>query len=326
MEQDPYNALRGFCRELGFDNGWTEAVCTESNSRLVNCNHGDFPAWRAALEGLPPTLPVIDLDQAAPRFGDCPESRDTIRNQLMALHPWRKGPLNIAGVEIDTEWRSDWKWSRVAPHVELRGNKVLDIGCGNGYYGWRMLGAGADLVIGIDPTWVYVMQWLACRHFAGNQPNFVLPLAIEDLPALPVAFDSVFSMGVLYHRRDPTRHLSRLHDLLRPAGTLVLETLVLPDSQASEELSPTGRYARMRNVWAIPGCERLTERLTAWVNSAGFAAVKIVHLGETTPEEQRSTEWMTFESLAQSLDPTDGSQTLEGYPAPRRAVLIARKD
>ena len=34
---------------------------------------------------------------------------------------------------------------------------------------------------------------------------------------------------------------------------------------------------------------------------------------------------MTTESLADFLDPHDSGKTLEGYPAPLRAVLVARK-
>ncbi|MEW8068099.1 MAG: DUF1698 domain-containing protein, partial [Candidatus Thiodiazotropha endolucinida] len=45
----------------------------------------------------------------------------------------------------------------------------------------------------------------------------------------------------------------------------------------------------------------------------------------TTIEEQRATEWMRFESLADYLDPADRSLTIEGYPAPRRAVFVARQ-
>jgi tRNA (mo5U34)-methyltransferase len=47
----------------------------------------------------------------------------------------------------------------------------------------------------------------------------LLPLGIEQLPALN-AFDTVFSMGVLYHRRSPLDHLWQLKDQLvrRRAG------------------------------------------------------------------------------------------------------------
>ena len=240
----------------------------------------------------------------------------------MELHPWRKGPLQLAGMKIDSEWRSDWKWDRVAPHVELEGCRILDIGSGNGYFGLRMLGAGARLVIGIDPTLLYFMQWMACRHFSGDIPNYVLPLGVEDLPDGPAGVDVVFSMGVLYHRKDPEHHLARLNSLLAKRGsTLVLETLVLPMGSGDSVLNPRERYARMRNVWAIPGIGRLEK----WVRSAGFRTVEVVDVTATGTREQRSTDWMRFESLDKALDPKDASKTVEGYPAPVRALVIAEK-
>ncbi|MBR9800034.1 MAG: DUF1698 domain-containing protein, partial [Gammaproteobacteria bacterium] len=41
--------------------------------------------------------------------------------------------------------------------------------------------------------------------------------------------------------------------------------------------------------------------------------------------EQRATDWMTYHSLSDFLDPADPSLTREGHPAPRRAVLIATR-
>ncbi|MDX1554394.1 MAG: DUF1698 domain-containing protein, partial [Xanthomonadales bacterium] len=131
----------------------------------------------------------------------------------------------------------------------------------------------------------------------------------------------VFSMGVLYHRRNASAHLQRLYGLLRPGGTLVLESLVLPDEQAAEVLRPGARYARMRNVWAVPGCDRLLQ----WMTDAQFGEVEIVDVGWTETAEQRSTPWMTFESLEQALEPENLRRTIEGHPAPRRAVVIARR-
>ena len=52
--------------------------------------------------------------------------------------------------------------------------------------------------------------------------------------------------------------------------------------------------------------------------------VEVVDITPTTVLEQRATEWMRFESLEQALDPVDGSKTIEGLPAPVRAVVTAR--
>ncbi len=300
---------------------WVKSVCERAQLKLANNPHGDLPRWQRALQRLPAVPHELSFKGAMPALGETAENPQLLREALMELHPWRKGPFCLGGVCIDTEWRSDWKWARVEPHIRLCGHRVLDIGCGNGYFGLRMLAAGAELVVGIDPLLLYVMQWLACRHFSGDIANYVLPLGIEDLPDDPVAFDTVFSMGVLYHRKDPAHHLRRIHSLLRAGGTLVLETLVLPPQQQQDLLVPQARYARMRNVWAVPG----TERLLRWVHDAGFNETTLVDMTKTTIREQRSTAWMQFESLAETLDPVDQEKTVEGHPAPLRALLIARR-
>ncbi len=240
---------------------------------------------------------------------------------LQQLHPWRKGPYRLFDVMIDTEWRSDWKWRRLAPHISpLTGRTVLDVGCGSGYHCWRMAGAGARLVVGIDPSQKFLFQFQAVKKYLGQQPVFYLPLRSEDLPPALGRFDTVFSMGVLYHRRSPFEHLEELRQALRPGGELVLETLVIEGSR-HQVLVPGERYAQMRNVWFIPS----NEEILHWLERAGFKDQRLVDSNKTSTEEQRSTEWMRFHSLGNFLDPSDPGRTIEGYPAPRRACFIARR-
>ena len=313
----PYESLAGRWQQ----SVWLAEVCSLAHEKLRDHPHGDLQRWRKTLEKLPAVKTCATLDCPAPRLGTPVRKKEDLGAKLMGLHPWRKGPLQLAGVRIETEWRSDWKWERVAPHIDLRGHRVLDIGSGNGYFGLRMLGAGAEFVVGIDPTLLFVMQYFACRHFSGDIGNYVLPLGVEDLPNGPAGLDTVFSMGVLYHRKDPANHLNRIFSLLKDGGTMVLETLVLPKGGEENLMVPDGRYARMRNVWAIPG----TGRLLQWVEEAGFSEPSVVDITPTTTQEQRSTAWMTFESLEQALDPSDQSMTVEGLPAPVRAMVIARR-
>jgi tRNA (mo5U34)-methyltransferase len=308
-------------REFAQDDPWLLELCGTAEQVWDDMRHGDLARWERALAALPAVTATTLSDlTAAPQMRSQFPAAD-LRETLMQFHPWRKGPLRLGGQAIDTEWRSDWKWERLIPHVNLAGCRVLDIGCGNGYYGWRMLEAGASLVIGVDPTLVFVMQWLACRHFVGDQPNFVFPLGVEQLPEGTALFDYVFSMGVLYHRRDHIGHLSRIYSQLKPGGTAILETLVLPPEEAHNLLVPPGRYARMRNVWAIPGVSLVEQ----WLLKAGFEQLKRVDVTVTTTDEQRSTEWMHFESLDKVLDPSEPGLTVEGHPAPRRAIWVARR-
>lgn len=274
------------------------ATLRELPSRYSAVNHGDFERWRFALEQL-----------------DDPGTREAALRQLM---PWRKGPWTFGGINIDTEWRSDWKWSRLVPHLpDLGGRRVLDVGCGNGYFGWRLLEAGAGAVIGVDPALLYCMQHLAAARLLGDAHHWVLPLTLEEAPSDP-CFDLVLSMGVIYHRKDPVDHLRRLFACCRPGATVVLESLIV---RGEASLYPPGRYARMRNVSVVPSIPALRD----WLRGTGFDDPRLVDVTPTQIDEQRTTDWMPFESLREALDPADPSRTVEGHPAPVRAILLASR-
>lgn len=286
--------------------------------------HGNEARWDAALAALPagpvntfaPARAAITLGSAEELITD-PAG---FQQQLKAFSPWRKGPWQFFGTVIDTEWRSEWKWDRIVPHITaLSGRSVLDVGCGNGYYLFRMLGAGAGLAIGVDPTLLYLYQFAIAKRLVPQVPAFVLPFKSEQLPSFE-AFDTVFSLGVLYHRRSPEDHLAELMNFLRPGGELVLETLVVP-GDATTVLVPEDRYAQMANVWSLPS----TGALEAWLRRTGFENVRTVDVTRTTTNEQRATEWMTFQSLSDFLHPDNPDLTVEGLPAPRRAIVIANK-
>ena len=298
-------------------------LARQVSERFAPDTHGDMPRWQVALARLP------DLAVCGRSMGDrvtvhgqaTADQRTNLVEAFRALHPWRKGPFSLFGVDIDTEWRSDWKWQRVRPHLApLTGKRVLDVGCGNGYFGWRMLEAGADLVVGVDPTLVFCLQHQAVNHYMASTLNWVLPLRFEALPQPDQTggFDTVFSMGVVYHRRDPEAHVRALFEHTRPGGQVVLESLVVENGGP---LAPSGRYARMRNVHLIPDANRML----GWLSAAGFLEPQIVDVTPTSVEEQRSTAWMAFESLAEALDPVNPDLTVEGHPRPVRAIALARK-
>jgi tRNA (mo5U34)-methyltransferase len=302
---------------------WSRQLQQTLPKRLAADGHGKMAGWQKALQALPELTPShVELRDKV-EIGRAEDlghvSSEQFTEQLKAFHPWRKGPFSLLGVDIDTEWHSDWKWDRVLPHIQsLAGRKVLDVGCGNGYHGWRMLGEGADLVLGIDPTLISVMQYQVMQRYLSDQNHYVLPLGIEDVPTDLACFDSVFSMGVLYHRRSPLDHLIELRGCLRPGGELILETLIV-EGDEGKMLMPEGRYAKMRNVWFLP----TVATMLLWLRRCGFKKVECVDVNRTSIEEQRQTEWMTFESFADFLDPEDQTKTIEGYPAPLRAVFVA---
>lgn len=296
------------------------------DERYSNPKHGHFRDWKEVYENLTNHhASVTDFNADLVSVGkkeDISESeRADLENNLKLLSPWRKGPFSLFGVHIDTEWRSDWKWSRIKPHIDLKDKLILDVGCGNGYYALRMQGMGAKLVLGVDPSWHYVFQFYALQKYSSQaQKTYILPFSFDEFPQTVNIFDCVFSMGVLYHRRDPIIHLKQLHSILSSTGELVLETLII-DADNEDVLIPKERYANMRNVWAVPS----VSTLKSWLSQAGFSTIKVLDITATTKEEQRQTKWMTRFSLEQALNPDNHELTIEGYPAPLRATLIAHK-
>ena len=307
------------------DYGLTSLAPLIEESTLEQIKHGDFKKWREHLLRLPAisasTLSCSDTIRIG-SDSDCDAAtRAQLEQHLREFIPWRKGPFNVFGVEVDSEWKCNLKWDRLQTRIaSLQGQAVLDVGCGNGYYGFRMLEAGADLVIGIDPHIHYVAQFWALKHFVPDLPIFVLPVALEGLPLPLEKFDTVFSMGVLYHRSSPIDHLMQLKQCLKPGGQLILETLYV-DGPEGYSLTPGARYARMSNVWFVPSIATALQ----WLQRCGFAEAEVIDQSRTSEHEQRQTPWMPFESLADALDASDQEKTIEGLPAPSRVVIVAHR-
>ncbi len=292
--------------------------------RFAASAHGDIGTWRAVIDQMPDIADATTILNSPAVTVESPSVEPALRNEvrdlLLQLKPWRKGPFSIHGIDVDSEWRSNLKWDRLENEVApLADRRVLDVGCGNGYYGFRMTGGGAQLVVGIDPMLLFVFQFMTLNHFLAVPSVVVLPLRLNELPDSRNFFDTTFSMGVLYHQREPLEHLAALRTTLRAGGELVLETLIIPGAKSLVR-EPGGRYARMRNVWHLPTATALED----WLREVGFRDIRLVDVTATTVLEQRSTEWMPFESLAEALDPDDPGRTIEELPAPTRALFICK--
>jgi len=304
---------------------WLNSLATQVEHTITHANNGHMTTWQEILRSLPIAVPSkTNLNRDCIQIGSREDLDQRQRHELefllKKLSPWRKGPFELFNIHIETEWRSDWKWNRLAPHITpLNDRVVLDVGCGSGYHCWRMAGEQAKVVIGIDPSLLFMTQFQAVQHFINRQNVIFLPFTLENMPNNLPIFDTVFSMGVLYHRRSPFDHLLHLRKLLKPKGELVLETLVI-DGNANI-LTPENRYAKMNNVWCIPS----NDVILGWLKKCGYENPRVVDVNQTSTEEQRSTDWMPFESLPDFLDSKNSQLTIEGYPAPKRAIFIATR-
>jgi len=237
------------------------------------------------------------------------------------FHPWRKGPWKFFDFEVDAEWRSNLKWDRIVSALgNLSGKRLLDVGCGNAYYMFRAMPMNPELVVGLDPSIPFFLLFEMVQRFLQIANMQFERLGCEDLTVFDQCFDVAMCMGILYHQRNPVQILRDLRNSLVVGGHAVIESQSIP-GDGSMALFPEDRYAKARNVYFVP----TQDCLVNWVRRAGFKDVEVVSHCPVTFEEQRMTEFMTFHSLAEFLDPEDSSKTAEGYPAPWRTVVVGTR-
>ncbi|MGE0173527.1 MAG: tRNA 5-methoxyuridine(34)/uridine 5-oxyacetic acid(34) synthase CmoB [Oligoflexales bacterium] len=286
------------------------------------------PQWQqhrdlfSKVAGITPTDMCFQEDVV--RFGRgadlSTEETSLILEYLKLFSPWKKGPFEIFGNQIDAEWRSNVKWNRIKPFVgSLEGKVVADIGCHNGYFMFRMAHENPALVIGLEPVvkhW-FVASWL--KHMSRlDQLRFEL-LGLEHIDRFPGYFDVVFCMGILYHHKNPVEALENMRKALKPGGKVVIDCQGIP-GEGPLCLVPRRKYAGATGIWYLPTAQCLEN----WVARAGFSSWKVCYKGKLTSEEQRSTKWAEIKSLKDFLS-EDGEQTMEGYPAPVRIYGIAER-
>ncbi|MDD9304312.1 MAG: tRNA 5-methoxyuridine(34)/uridine 5-oxyacetic acid(34) synthase CmoB [Desulfobacter sp.] len=314
------------CRQSGLDQ-WDDALGEIVRNKREFLDHakGNFSKFKQVVQDLPDLdCSWIDLDGRAVRAGGRNEisslKKQRLFQGLKALCPWRKGPFDLFGVPIYTEWQSWMKWERFASHLpNIEGNKVLDIGSSNGYYMFKMAALNPGFVLGLEPQSSFYYQYLAIQKYLNLDNVFCLPIPYQKMPLMEKSFDLVLCMGILYHRKSPVEMLKQIHDSLAKGGQIVLENLVL-DSRKNICLFPHDRYQKMRNVFFIPDLAAME----SWLARAGFFDIRCVDVTPTTPCEQRKTNWIQTESLADFLDPNDPGKTVEGYPGPVRAIFMAK--
>ncbi len=245
------------------------------------------------------------------------ETKAQIEATAKEMMPWRKGPFDICGLFIDTEWQSFLKYNLLEPHFNLKGKKVADIGCNNGYYMFRMLSQEPSKIVGFDPSALCKTQFDFINHYIKSDIKFEL-LGVEHLPFYEEKFDTVFCLGVLYHRPDPVGTLKALAKGMEKGGELFLDTFMI-DGEEDICLTPQTSYSKIPNIYFVPTVKALKN----WCGRAGFIDIEVLEITVTTEDEQRSTPWIQGQSLGSFLDPQDSSKTVEGYPAPKRVYIKA---
>lgn len=245
-----------------------------------------------------------------------------LKSDLVALKPWVKGPFHLYDFSIEGEWDSGLKWERLSEVIDglVRGKDVMDVGCNNGYFMFRMLANNPKSVLGVDPVDRVSRQFSILHDLLNLKTIEFRRIGVDDLlESYYDGFDSVFLMGILYHIRDYAWLLDKMKRLLRAEGALILESLVI-DVPGEELIVPKRRYHGMRNVFHLPSIGLLDR----WVKAAGFREFEVLDISVTAEAEQRVTEWGRPVSLSDFLDPEDPRLTIEGYPRPTRVMALCR--
>jgi len=302
-----------------------DVIVSVRAERLKQISHEQLAPYRKALTQLP-TFKTKNLDFSKPQvtIGDISEfdepTATLFQESLKQFIPWKKGPYNLFGTAIDTEWRSDMKWDRILPYINLKGKKVADIGCHNGYFMFRICDQEPELVVGMEPMPLHILNFHLMQRFA-QMPNLHYEmLGIEHVDLYPKFFDTVFCLGILYHHTDPISMLRKIHASLRAGGELLIDCQGIP-GDAPVALMPQTRYAHARGIWWLPTLPALKH----WLTRTMFRDIQVIHAGPLESDEQRSSKWAQINSLDDFLDPEDKSKTIEGYPAPHRFYLKCKK-
>jgi 2-polyprenyl-3-methyl-5-hydroxy-6-metoxy-1,4-benzoquinol methylase len=163
---------------------------------------------------------TLVVDQPVLTMGDpdelTAEQMDVLHQCVNALKPWKKGPLCIFGTHIDTEWRSDFKWERLQQSLpNLKDKVVCDLGCGNGYFMYRMLEYSPKLVLGVDPNLHAWLEFHLFQRISGVENIKFEYMRGDIMASFPGMFDVVFCLGVLYHTPDPITMLKDIHKSMK---------------------------------------------------------------------------------------------------------------
>ncbi|MDC3067274.1 tRNA 5-methoxyuridine(34)/uridine 5-oxyacetic acid(34) synthase CmoB [Pseudomonadota bacterium] len=307
-------------------NQWLKS-CIGGTKQKIMKNKKNIQRYEDFFDSLPIITGSVNVRNGTIVFDRSPDNnsdfkqQSSIKNLVNELIPWRKGPYNVMGVPIESEWNCSIKWDRLASKIPaLENNVIMDVGSGNGYFAWRMREAGAKLVVCLEPNFASFIQFHFLNQFADDPKIRFVPMSLEESSKSQYLFDKIFIMGTLYHTKAPFEHIKSATCFLKKGGFLILETLIFKSDDCTLFV-PRERYARMSNVWQIPSFLAVK----SWLIALGFSNIELVSVEITTTAEQRATQHMPFKSLNDGLGQEDDKVTIESYPRPQRGIIVAQR-
>lgn len=157
-----------------------------------------------------------------------------LMERINSLGPWyHKIALPGGIVTPGNDWEYLWNNIRQAIRgVAYQGQRVLDLGSMDGFWAFEAEQRGASYVVSSDITAACADRLLFCREALRSKVMPFFNVRVERLEegrSFLGSFDIIQHLGVLYHLPDPFVSLTQCRALLDEGGSLVLETLAIPN-------------------------------------------------------------------------------------------------
>ena len=110
----------------------------------------------------------------------------------------------------------------------LRGRRVLDIGCSDGFFSFEAEKRGAD-VMAIDFVPDTYTGFATARRILGSRVAYQMDNVYNLSPERHGVFDVVLFLGVLYHLRKPLAALDAIRGVMKPGAQLYVGTMLIDD-------------------------------------------------------------------------------------------------
>jgi 2-polyprenyl-3-methyl-5-hydroxy-6-metoxy-1,4-benzoquinol methylase len=175
--------------------------------------------------------------------------------------------------------------------LDLKGKRVLDIGCRDGLFSFAAESMGAAEVVGIDNDLSKAATEFLIPFF--NSKVRMYQMNLYDLkPESFGRFDVIIFPGVLYHLRYPFWGLRAIRDVLNSGGHLLIETGIwLGERNNAMLFCPIGGdspYAPDETSCTFFNEKGLVDTLT----SLGFQTVHTELLSKTASNATLRTRWL----------------------------------
>lgn len=209
-------------------------------------------------------------------------------------------PRSVDGLDAAPEWPT----LRVLIG-DVAGPRVVDLGCGYGWFCRWVADAGAASVLGID-----LSERMLARATAWPATPDAIRYERQDLDRLELpasTFDLAYSSLTLHYLVDLDRFLATVHRSLVPGGRFVLSAehplYTAPTAPGfvegpdRREVWPLDRYldeGPRTTDWLAPGVVKQHRTVATYVNAlltAGFTLTRIVEWGPDLDQVAAEPSW-----------------------------------